>query len=116
LVQKRNIFRATLRKDVAGGLEKQNLMLWGEVNLCQITHRQGRGRRTGSRRTPWRCRRVRSGLLAHLTTAFRIILCAASLIYRSMQSLRTKSRAWSKRWRRWRAPLTGTPWQRPARG
>ena len=27
LVQKRNIFRATLRKDVAGGLEKQNLML-----------------------------------------------------------------------------------------
>jgi hypothetical protein len=27
LVQKRNIFRATLRKDVAGGLEKQNLIL-----------------------------------------------------------------------------------------
>ncbi len=27
MVQKRNIFRATVRKDGAGGLERQNLML-----------------------------------------------------------------------------------------
>ncbi len=33
-----------------------------------------------------------------------------------MQSLTTKLRAWSRRWRRWWGPLTGTPWQRPARG
>ena len=45
LGQKLNFFRTTVRKDIAGGLERQNLMLWGEVNLCQITHRQGRGRR-----------------------------------------------------------------------
>ncbi len=93
-----------------------NLMLWGEVSLCQNTHRQGRGPRTGSRRTPWRCRRRRSGLTAHLTLAFRTILCGASLSYRPVQSLTTKSRAWSRRWKRWWGPLTGTLRQRPARG
>ncbi len=68
------------------------------------------------KKNPWMCRRRRSGLLAHLTTAVRIISCGASLSYRSIQSLRMKSRAWSKRWSRWLGPLTGTPWQRPARG
>ncbi len=74
------------------------------------------GPRNGSRRTSRRCGRWRSGLIAHLTTAFWTILCGASLGYWPMQSLTTKSRASSKRWRRWWAPLTGTPWRRPTRG
>ncbi len=116
LVQKLNIFRTTVRKDGASGLEIHILCYEGQSIICQNTHRQGRGRRTGSRRTPWRCRKRRSGLPAHLTTAFRTILCGASLSYRSMQSLSTKLRSWSRRWRRWWGPLTVTPWQRPARG
>ncbi len=116
LVQKRNIFRSTVRKDIAGALEIQILCYEERSVFCQSTHRGGRGRRTGSRGTPWRCRRRRSVLLAHLTTAFPTILCGASLSYRSMQRLTTKLRAWSRRWRRWWGPLIGTPWQRHARG
>ncbi len=86
-----------------------NLMLWGEVNLCQGTYRQGRGRRTCSRGTTPLRKGKRSGLPANLTTAFRTILCEASLNYRSMQSTTTKSRTWSRRWRWWWGPLTGTP-------
>ncbi len=93
LVQKRNIFRSTVRKDGAGGLEIHILCYEERSIFCQSNHRQGRGRRTGSRRTPWRCRRRGSGLPAHLTTAFRTILCGASQSYRSMQSITKKLRA-----------------------
>jgi hypothetical protein len=40
-------FQVNCEENVAGGLERQNLMLCGEVNLYQSTHRQGRGRRNG---------------------------------------------------------------------
>jgi hypothetical protein len=73
------------------------------------------GNRSGSRRTSRRFGTRWSGLSAHLTTAFWVFLCGASLSYRSMQNLTTKSRTWSRRWRRWWAPLTGTPWRRPPR-
>ncbi len=45
---------------------------------CQ---RQARGRRTGSRRTFRRCERRRSGLPAHMTTAFWTNLCGGSQSY-----------------------------------
>ncbi len=70
----------------------------------QFYRRQAKGCRNGSRRTSRRCRRWRSGLPAHITTAFWPILCGASLGYWSMQSLTTKLRASSKRWRRWWRP------------
>jgi hypothetical protein len=94
-----------------GGLEVQFYV----KRRCHSCRRQARGRSTGSRRTSRRCGTRRSGLTAHLTTAFWTILCVAFLSYRSVQSLTTKSRTWSRRWGHWWAPLTGTPWQRPAR-
>ncbi len=94
-----------------GGLEVQSCVKRTD-HSCR---RQARGRRTGSRRTSRRCGTRRSGLTAHLPTAFWNILCVAFLSYRSVQSLTTKSRTWSTRWGHWWAPLTGTTWQRPAR-
>ncbi len=49
--------------------------------------RQASGSSTESRRTSRRCGTRRSGLSAHLTTAFWTILCVAFLGYRSVQSL-----------------------------
>ncbi len=86
------------------------------IRRGQSCWRQARGRRTGSRRTFRRCGTRRSGLPAHLTTAFWMILCRASQSYRSMQSLTTKLRISSRRWRCWWALLTGPSWGRPARG
>jgi hypothetical protein len=73
----------------AGGLEVQSSYVKRRGHSCR---RQARGRRTGSRRTSSRCGTRRSGLSAHLTTAFWTILCMAFLSYRSVQSLTTKSR------------------------
>ncbi len=94
-----------------GGLDVQSYVKKRGLS-CQ---RQARGPRSGSRRTSRRCGTRRSGLSAHLTTAFWTILCVAFLRYRSVQSLTTKSRTWSRSWGRWWAPLTGTPWRRPTR-
>ncbi len=95
-----------------GRLEVQSYV----IRRGQSCWRQARERLTGSRRTSRRCGTRRSGLPAHLTTAFWTILCRASQSYRSMQSLTTKPRIWSRRWRCWWALLTGPSWQRPARG
>ena len=78
-----------------------NVMVWAEVNSYR---RPAKGCRNGSRRTSRRCGTRRSGLSAHLTTAFWTILCGAFLSYRSMQSLTTKSRTYSWRWRCWWGP------------
>ncbi len=71
-----------------GGLEVQSYVM-RRGHSCR---RQARGRRTESRRTSRRCGTKRSGLSAHLTTAFWTILCVAFLSYRSVQSFTTKSR------------------------
>jgi hypothetical protein len=88
-----NISRTTVRKYVAGGLEVQ--ILWYDKR--PILLEAGKRMQNGSRRTSRRCEIWRSGLPAHLTTAFWTILCGASLAYWSLQSLTTKSRASSKR-------------------
>ncbi len=79
---------------------------------------KARGRRTYSWR-PYgqlrRCRRRRSGLPARLIVTFFAILCGANLKYWSLKNLATKPRIWSRRWRRYWGPSTGTPWLRPAR-
>ncbi len=66
-----------------GGLEVQFYVM-RRGHSCR---RQARGSRTGSRRTSRRCGTRKSGLSAHLTTAFWTILCVAFLSYRSVQSL-----------------------------
>ncbi len=63
-----------------GGLEVQSYVK-RRGHSCR---RQARGRRTGSRRTSRRCGTRRSGLSAHLTTAFWTILCMAFLSHRSV--------------------------------
>ncbi len=86
-----------------------NFMLWEEVFekknfqdysllitlLDNSSRRQAKGWRSGSRRSG----RRRSGLPAHLTTAFWTFLCGASLTYWSMQSFTKESRTWTRRWR-----------------
>ena len=94
-----------------GGLQVQSYVM-RRGHSCR---RQTRGCRTESTRTSRRCGTRRSGLPAHLTAAFWTILCGASQSYRSMQSLTTKPRIWSRRWRRWWGPLPGRPWRRPPR-
>ncbi len=62
-----------------------------------------------------RSRRRRFGLPAHLIVNIFAILCGANLKYGSLNSLTTKPRIWSRRWRRCWGPSTGTTWWRPAR-
>ncbi len=38
------------------------------------------------------------------------VLCLAILKYGSLKSLVTKPSIWTRRWRRWWGPSTGTPW------
>jgi hypothetical protein len=72
-----------------GGLQVQSYVK-RRGHSCR---RQTRGSRTELTRTSRRCGTRRSGLPAHLSTAFWTILCVAFLRYRSVQSLTTKSRA-----------------------
>ncbi len=79
---------------------------------------KARVRRTGSWRPfrkLWRCRRRRSGLPARLIVTLFANLCGANLKFGPLKSLTTKPRIWSRRWRRWWGPSTGTLWWRPAR-
>jgi len=62
--------------------------LFGIDNFVRQSRRQAKGWRSGSRRS----RRSRSGLPAHITTAFWTFLCGASLSYWSMQSFTKKNR------------------------
>ena len=61
---------------------------------------------------------VGGGGLGHpacLIATLFAILCVANLKNGSLKSLSTKSRIWSRRWRRCWGSSTGTPWWRPAR-
>ncbi len=62
----------------------------------------------------WRCRRRRSGLPARLIVTLFTFLCVANLKHGSLQSLATKPRILSRRWRSCWGPSTGTQWRRPA--
>ncbi len=60
---------------------------------------------------------VGGGGLGHpacLIATLFAILCVANLKNGSLKSLSTKSRIWSRRWRRCWGSSTGTPWWRPA--
>ncbi len=97
LVQKLNIFRTTVSKDVAGGLAIQ-ILCYEERSICvrALTGKE-EDAELAQEEPPGRCRRRRSGNPANLTMAFWTILCGVSLSYRSMQSLTTKSRTCSRR-------------------
>jgi hypothetical protein len=92
LVQKLNIFGTTVSKDVAGGLAIQ-ILCYEERSICvrALTARK--------RALDWLKKNPLGGvgLPANLTMAFWTIFCGASLSYRSMQSLTTKSRTCSRR-------------------
>ncbi len=98
LVQKLNIFMTTVSKNVAGGLAIQ-ILCYEERSIYFRALVTGKEEDAGlaQEEPPGRCWRRRSGLPANLTMGFWTILCAASLSYRSLQSLTTKSRTCSRR-------------------
>ncbi len=82
-------------------LRKQEDLLWGWLMEALRNKLRRKYRR-------------RSGLPASLIATLFAILCGANLKYRSLKSLATKPRIWSRRWRRCWGPSTGTLWWRPA--
>jgi hypothetical protein len=90
LGQKLTIFRTSVRKEVSEDLRyKSYVMKSGGTDVRALTGKE-QDAGLAQEEPPWSCWRRRSGLPANLTTAFRTILCLASLSYRSMQSLTTK--------------------------
>ncbi len=77
--------------------------------------RQARWSSTGSRRTFRRC--GQGGLASQLTwlQPFGLFCVWRFSVIGQCKVSQQKSRSWSRRWGCWWAPLTGTPWQRPAR-
>ncbi len=87
LGQKLNIFRTSVKKDGAGRLEIQ--IICYEERTTDVRVLTGKREKGGlAQEEPLGM----SGLPADLTAVFWTILCGASLSYRPMESLTTKSR------------------------